>query len=59
MSGKSQKTITVKTVGKPDIELAVELFAPLFQKIHERNQAKHLVHVQQQEQSAEVSAAHT
>lgn len=39
MSGKLQKIITVRTAGKPDIELAAELFAPLILKIHKRNQA--------------------
>jgi hypothetical protein len=34
------KPIVVRTVGKPDIELAAELLAPLFQKIHERNESE-------------------
>lgn len=38
MGRKLQKIIKVRSVGNPDIKLAVELFAPLFLKIHERNQ---------------------
>lgn len=34
------REITVRTTGTPDITLAAELFAPLFLKIHERNQSK-------------------
>jgi hypothetical protein len=32
--------ITVRSIGTPDIQLAADLLAPLFIKIHERNQAK-------------------
>lgn len=59
MSGKPQKIIPVRTVGKPDIELAAELFAPLILKIHKRNQAKGMRLAQQQAQGAKVLAAHT
>lgn len=38
MGRKPQKIITVRTVGKLAIELAADLLAPLFLKIHERNQ---------------------
>lgn len=41
MSKKPIKKIAVRTVGAPDIELAAELFAPLFVKIHKRNQNKY------------------
>ncbi len=37
---KQPREITVRTTGTPDINLAAELFAPLFLKIHERNQPK-------------------
>lgn len=37
MSNKRKKVITVRTDGKPDLELAAVLLAPLFLKIHERN----------------------
>jgi len=30
--------ITVRSIGAPDLDLAAELFAPLFLKIHTRNE---------------------
>lgn len=53
MGRKPQKIIAVRAVGKPDIELAVALFAPLFQKIHERNQTMRHAPTQQQENGAD------
>jgi len=40
MGNKLKRLITIHAIGTPDIELAEELFAPLFLKIHERNKSK-------------------
>lgn len=42
MSKKPRKQIAVRSIGKPDFELAAELLVPLFLKIHKRNQEQRL-----------------
>ena len=49
---KSKRKIKVRSVGTPNVELAAELFTPLFLKIHTRDQANRLTPAHQHEQSA-------
>ena len=57
MSNKRKKVITVRTDGKPDVELAAVLLAPLFLKIRERNQSQRLESTQKLERCAGASKA--
>jgi len=43
-----KKPITVRSVGSPNLALAAELLAPLFLKIHERNEAQVLARSKRQ-----------